>query len=131
MLHIQINPNTGVPAYRQIMDQIRYYVASSTLAPGDQLPSVRELARQLTVNPSTIVKAYTELEHEGVIENKQGRGTFVAEIRTRLSRREKRTILQRSATHLWVEARQLDMAEEEVWEILREERERMSEEVRA
>ncbi len=131
MLHIQINPNTGVPAYRQIMDQIRYYVASSTLTPGDQLPSVRELARQLTVNPSTIVKAYTELEHEGVIENKQGRGTFVADIRTKLSRREKRTILRRGASHFWVEARQLDMPEDEVWEILREERERMSEEVRA
>lgn len=129
MLHIQINPNTGVPAYRQIMDQIRYYVASSALSAGDQLPSVRELARRLTVNPSTIVKAYTELEHEGVIENKQGRGSFVAETQSKLTRGEKRAILQKTASHLWVEASQLDLPDNDVWEIIRRERERMGEEV--
>jgi GntR family transcriptional regulator len=79
MLHFQLSIHSGVPVYRQLMDQIRHYVASGVLAPGDQLPSIRELARFLAVNPTTIVKAYGELAHDGVIEIRHGRGAFVAE----------------------------------------------------
>ena len=68
MLHFQINPHSGVPVYRQMIDQVNYYVASDALKAGDQLPSIRELAQSLAINPTTVVRVYTELEHEGVIE---------------------------------------------------------------
>ena len=78
-LHLQIDAHSGLPVYRQMVDQIKYYVASGTLKPGNQLPSVRELAQQLSINPTTVVKAYNELEHEQVIDLRHGKGAFVAE----------------------------------------------------
>lgn len=77
--HLQINPSSGVPVYRQIMDQVRYYVAAGQLKPGDQLPSIRELAASLRVNPTTIVKAYSELQHGGDIDMQHGKGAFIAQ----------------------------------------------------
>lgn len=73
-LHLQIDERSGVPVYRQIMDQIKYYVAGGTLRPGDQIPSIRELANAMAVNPTTVVKAYSELEAEGIIEKRHGKG---------------------------------------------------------
>jgi GntR family transcriptional regulator len=78
-MFLRIDPASGVPIYRQIMDGVRYSVASGTIAPGDRLPSVRELATTLGVNPTTIQKAYGELEHLAVIETRRGQGTFVAD----------------------------------------------------
>lgn len=77
-LHIQTEDRSGQPVYRQIMDQICQYVVIGALSSGDQLPSIRELASQIGVNPQTIVKAYGELEHLGIIEMKRGRGAFMA-----------------------------------------------------
>lgn len=71
--------HTGVPVYRQIVDQVRGAVASGALNPGDQLPTVRQLAVDLEVNPNTIVRAYRELEYDGLIETHQGTGTFIGE----------------------------------------------------
>ena len=62
-LHFQIDPRSGLPVYRQLMDQIKYYVASGGLRSGDQLPSIRDLATRASVNPTTVVKCYTELQH--------------------------------------------------------------------
>ena len=90
MLHIQIDPHSGIPVYRQVMDQVKYYAASGTLKVGAQLPSIRELSKALSVNPTTVVKAYTELQHEGVIEMKQGKGAFLAEVEERMTERERR-----------------------------------------
>ncbi len=73
-----VDPSGGTPIYRQIMDQVRSAVAAGTLATGDRLPSVRELAVELAVNPNTIAKAYQELERAGIIETPRGKGTFVA-----------------------------------------------------
>src|SRR5690348_4050044 len=77
MLHFQIDAHAGMPVYRQILDQIKYYVASGILKPGDRLPSIRELAQTLAVNPTTVVRVYGDLEHEGLIEMQHGRGAFV------------------------------------------------------
>lgn len=71
--------HTGVPVYRQIVDQARGAVASGALNPGDQLPTVRQLAVDLEVNPNTIVRAYRELEYDGLLETHQGTGTFISE----------------------------------------------------
>jgi GntR family transcriptional regulator len=69
---------SGVPVYRQIMDQVRSGIAAETLAAGDQLPTVRQLAVDLAINPNTVVRAYRELELGGLLETHQGTGTFIA-----------------------------------------------------
>jgi GntR family transcriptional regulator len=102
MLHLQIDPHSGMPVYRQVMEQIKYYVASGGLKSGDLLPSIRDLARTLAVNPTTVVKAYTELEHEGVIEMKHGKGAFVSSLSTKLTQAQQRRALQRLARQLAV-----------------------------
>ena len=76
-LVLELNPSLGLPLYRQIVDGIRELIAVGVLKPGDQLPSIRELASQLRINPASAVKAYGELRHEEVIDMDQGRGTFV------------------------------------------------------
>ena len=68
---------SGVPVYRQIIDQILGAIASGALSPGDQLPTVRQLAVDLAVNPNTVVRAYRELEIRGVLSTQQGVGTFI------------------------------------------------------
>jgi GntR family transcriptional regulator len=78
MIPFRLDPQSGVPIYRQIKDQVRFGIASGLLFPGDQLPTVRALAVALSVNPNTVIKAYSELEHEGVVSSEQGSGTFVA-----------------------------------------------------
>ncbi len=71
---------SGVPVYRQIIDQILGGIAAGTLAPGDQLPTVRQLAVDLAINPNTVVRAYRELEIRGVLNTQQGVGTFVTTV---------------------------------------------------
>jgi GntR family transcriptional regulator len=78
MITFSLDQKSGVPIYRQIQDQIRYGIASGRLLPGEQLPTVRALAVDLKVNPNTVIKAYTELERQGVLTTEQGSGTFVA-----------------------------------------------------
>jgi GntR family transcriptional regulator len=75
---VRLDPRSGVPFYRQIMDQVMGGVAAGTLAGGDQLPTVRQLAVDLAVNPNTVVRAYRELEIRGALETQQGTGTFVS-----------------------------------------------------
>jgi GntR family transcriptional regulator len=70
--------HSGMPVYRQIMDQVRGGIASGALTPGDQLPTVRQLAVDLAINPNTVVRAYRELELGGLLETHQGTGTFIS-----------------------------------------------------
>ena len=72
-----IDPRSGVPLYIQLVDQVKRAVALGTLSPGEQLPTVKALALDLTINPNTVAKAYRELERDGVIETAAGRGSFV------------------------------------------------------
>src|SRR5713226_8431841 len=69
---------SGVPVYRQIIDQVLGGMAAGTLAPGTQLPTVRQVAVDLSINPNTVVRAYRELEIRGVLETQQGTGTFIS-----------------------------------------------------
>jgi GntR family transcriptional regulator len=121
MLHLQLDPGSAVPVYRQVMDQVKYYAASGALGAGDRLPSIRELAKYLGVNPTTIVKAYTELEHEGVIERKQGKGAFITGRTPKLSPVEIDGVLRRLARQLAVEAKQMGIHPESVLRVVREE----------
>lgn len=110
---------SGVPVYRQLMDQIRQYVASGVLGEGDQLPSIRELARVLAVNPATVVKAFNELAHEGVVEIQHGRGAFVAKSLPKWPVGRRRERLSAMANQLVVEARQIGAGDDEVREAVR------------
>ena len=74
----RLDDRSGVPIYRQIIDQVMGGISSSALAEGDQLPTVRQLSVDLTVNPNTVLRAYRELEIGGVLETQQGTGTFIS-----------------------------------------------------
>ena len=73
------NPASGVPVYLQLIEQVKHAIDVGALSPGDQLPAIRRVAEDLVINPNTVAKAYRELEHEGVIELRQGSGAFVSE----------------------------------------------------
>ncbi len=76
---IQFSREGGIPAYLQIADQIKHLIAAGRLQPGEQLPTIRQLAVDLGVNRNTVARAYKELSGEGVLSTQQGRGTFVSE----------------------------------------------------
>ena len=77
-MFFKLNPSSGVPIYIQLMEQVKHAVETGALAPGEQLPGIRKVAEDLVINPNTVAKVYHELEHEGVIELRQGMGAFIA-----------------------------------------------------
>ena len=92
---IRVDASSFVPIYEQIKAGIRGRIARDALKPGEALPSIRDLAAELIVNPNTVARAYRELEHEGVITTRQGKGCFVADRSESLAREEKRAALDR------------------------------------
>jgi GntR family transcriptional regulator len=78
-MFLPIDPSSGLPIYRQIMDQVRRMIAAGSLSAGDRVPSVRDLASTLQINHLTVAKAYSELEREAVLQKRRGLGMFVAE----------------------------------------------------
>lgn len=114
-LWFDVDPRSDVPIYQQLVDGVKEAVARGILAPGDKLPSVRDLAGRIAINPNTIAKAYQEMEREGIIETLRGRGTFVAEVRTRgIDREEKMGRMREMLEKMLVEAYYLQMEEDEV-----------------
>ena len=119
-MDITINVTDGVPIYRQIVNQVKYLVASGLLSPGEELPPIRALALQLKVTPNTIGKAYDELEISGVVHKRRGSGTFVSEERTQLALRERRRIIEQRIDALLAEAHQLNFSGDDILRMLRE-----------
>jgi|SRR5882757_874916 len=76
---IHLDLKSGVPVYRQIVDQVRGAIAAGSLSAGDQLPTMRQLAVDLAINPNTVVRAYRELEYGGLLQTHQGTGTFISD----------------------------------------------------
>jgi GntR family transcriptional regulator len=89
MIDFRLDPKTGTPFYRQIIDQIKFGIAAGKLKTGEQLPTVRALAVELKVNLNTVAKAYKELEIQNILATQQGTGTFISEINIQLSNQEK------------------------------------------
>jgi GntR family transcriptional regulator len=89
-MFVRIEPSSSVPIYRQIIDQIRYQVATGVLQPGDKVPSVRTLAGQLAVNQNTILKVFNELRNEKILCVERGHGTVVAESQQSMTLAERR-----------------------------------------
>jgi GntR family transcriptional regulator len=100
MVEFKLDLKSGVPFHRQIVDQIRYGIASDRLMPGEQLPTVRELAVHLQVNPNTIRKAYSELEILGILNTQQGTGTFVSHQQVEIGADEKKRMLRQICDEL-------------------------------
>ncbi len=95
---------SGVPVYRQIIDQVLGGIAAGSLKPGDQLPTVRQLAVDLAVNPNTVLRAYREIEIRGVLETHQGTGTFIAAKKVRQSDVERQRRLNQMIGELMAKA---------------------------
>jgi GntR family transcriptional regulator len=121
-MDITISVTDGVPIYRQIVNQVKYLVASGLLRPGEELPPIRTLALQLRVTPNTIVKAYDELEISGVVHKRRGSGTFVSEGRRQLALRERRRIIEERIDGLLAEAHQLNFTTDDILRMVRERR---------
>ena len=121
-LYLHINSQTGVPAYRQIMEQLSEYRRAGVLKAGEKLPSIRQLAKQLAVNPGTVVKAYHELEHADEIYSLHGKGVFAAEIKeTQLSKKQREKSVRELSRKLWRQAQRMDLNREPLKRIIEEE----------
>ena len=116
-LHIT---SDGMPIYLQIVNQVKYLVASGRLSPGDELPPIRVLAEQLIVNPNTVARAYRELESTGIVTSKHGSGTYISDTGSPLKKREMMKILTQRADALLTEARQMNISLEELVKLLQE-----------
>jgi GntR family transcriptional regulator len=116
---IVIDSDSGIPIYRQIVDQIRFQVATGGLAPGEELPSTRAVSQELGVNPMTVSKSYQLLEEEGVLARRPGRQLMVSERSPEVARQERATQLAELLGPVAVAARQLGIGDEEAVAIFR------------
>ena len=94
-MRFRLDLTSGVPVYRQIIDQVHAARAAGAARPGDQLPTVRQLAVDLAINPNTVMRAYRELELTGVLQTQQGTGTFLTDTKAEQSRAERDKQLDR------------------------------------
>ena len=124
-MDLHLSPSDGVPIYLQIVNQVKYLVASGRLAPGDELPAIRTLAEQLVINPNTVARAYRELELAGVVTKRRTAGTYVSAAGSPLARRERLRVLTERIDALLAEARQMNIDVEAILELVRQRDEAM------
>lgn len=120
MIDFMLDPKSGVPFYRQIIDQIRYGVASGNLKVGEQLPTVRALAVALKVNLNTVSKAYRELEIQNVLQTQQGTGTFIGDLDLKIPGEERQRKLNSICTEFLSIASTYGFSIEEIIGILKQ-----------
>ena len=124
---LHINPSSGVPIYLQIENQVKHYIASGALKPGEALPSVRQVAADLRVNPNTVARAYQNLERDGVLRTVPGGRTYVAENPAGLLKSEKIRRLRPHARQIAVEGSQLRLDPEDIINLVEQELEALEE----
>jgi len=118
-----IDNRSGVPLYRQIIEQVKFAIARGDLSAGEQLPTVRQLAVDLSINPNTVIRAYRELEIGGVLETHQGSGTFVGTRDPEIGALEKQRMLDQILTDLLARASSYGLTLDDVVEGLRQRKE--------
>ena len=118
-LQFEVHPSSGVPIYRQIMDQVRALVAGGKLAPGDMLPSVRQMGAELGINMMTVSKAYSKLEAEGVVSRSRGQGMVVDRVDVGGTVADRRKELQPFAEQLVVRGIQLSLSDEQMLSVVK------------
>jgi GntR family transcriptional regulator len=119
-MEIRLSTSDGLPVYRQILNQVKYLIASGRLQPGQELPAIRALAERLLINPNTVVHAYAELEKEGVIIRRHGSGTYVSETPLRRSAKAATQALIEKVDSLVTDAAHLNVDLNDVLELVRE-----------
>ena len=122
-MHFHIDPNSSRPIIRQVIEQIQWQIVGGRIKPGDRLPSIRELAKQLEVNPTTVTRIYSELAAAGIVVLRQGQGAFVAETSSRLQRSadEVQRRMSELARTLVIEGLKQGLSKREIDEIVAEE----------
>jgi DNA-binding transcriptional regulator YhcF (GntR family) len=116
----KLDLGSGVPVYRQIIDQVRAGIGAGTLSAGDQLPTVRQLAVDLAINPNTVLRAYRELELGGTLETHQGTGTFISPQKTTKNNAERERRLTQLATEFAARAGAAGFSLEELLDRVRQ-----------
>ena len=124
-MFLTIDPSNGVAIYEQIVRQVKFAVASETVRPAELVPSVRELARQLAINPNTVSRAYRELQSEGVIESVRGMGLAVTNAAPKRCRDARRRILRQRIRQVFTEAKQSLIDGEELRTMVEDELKRL------
>ena len=117
-MQIHISTADGVPIYAQIVNQVKYLVASGRLKPGDEMPPIRVLADRLLINPNTVARAYRELEAAGMVEKRRTAGTFVSDQGSPLARRERIRILSERIDALLAEAQQMGVSQDDLLKLI-------------
>lgn len=113
-MFFKLNPTTGQPLYLQLMQQIRHAAETGALQDGEQLPGIRTLAEELVVSPNTVAKAYSELEHEGILELRQGSGAFLTLKRRTRSLTDHVQVARRRLRELIEQLRERGLMDEEI-----------------
>ena len=127
-MYLHLDHHSGEPIYRQIVEAVKYRIASGRLGEGAKMPSIRVLAGELKINPRTVVKAYEELQHAGLVVMKQGQGVFVATNRQGIPAKARRKAVAEMARRLLAEGSRLGADRDEVLRILDDEARRMGSE---
>jgi GntR family transcriptional regulator len=116
----RLDAHSGVPVYRQLIDQVLGAIATDTLRSGDQLPTVRQVAVDLAINPNTVMRAYREMEIRGILDTQQGAGTFIAEQKSAAPKEERDRQLAQMADELVARAGSLGFTLAELLERLQQ-----------
>ena len=119
-MEIRLSTSDGVPVYRQIVNQVKYLVASGRLKPGQELPAIRTLAERLVINHNTVIHAYSELERDGVVVSRHGSGTYVTDAVSQQSPQEAAQALIPKVDSLLSDATHLNLELEAVIKVMRE-----------
>jgi len=119
-MFIHLNPQSGMPIYRQLFQQLRERIVSGQLAADEQLPSVRDLSAELKINLLTVAKVYQLLEGSGLVETRRGLGTFVLGGRATRSSTEKRKLISQAVQQVVAEARHLKLDKTELIKLVQE-----------
>ncbi len=123
-MEFRIDSKSGVPFYRQIIEQVKFAMARGDLQPGAQLPTVRQLAVDLSINPNTVIRAYREMEIEGLLETHQGSGTFIGDRKPDVDAIERQRMLDQIITELLARASSYGLSLEDVLTGLQQRKER-------
>lgn len=115
-MFIELNFKSGIPAYLQIVEQIKYATASGALRTGEALPSIRVLSERLRINRNTVAKAYAELEHQGVVQIIQGKGAFITEVSTPFNELLQDNVINEAIDNVIVQAYHFQITKKELIE---------------
>jgi GntR family transcriptional regulator len=118
-MFLYLNPQSGLPVYRQMIQQLKERIASGQVAPETQLPSVRDLSAELHINPLTVAKAYQFLERDGFVETRRGHGTFVVPLK-KLSAADQQKLIRPAVDQVVSEAVHLGLSETQLQQLIRQ-----------